>query len=170
MGISLAGTEAWGVGDRLENGTYLMRPAPGGVERTKSKNENEQVQVNWRVAFGDFTGAEQKDWVTFTETAMGRVVQLIEACGEQVPQQDFASYGELADWVAGMLKKGPAVEAVVRVKPSRTDASKEYPEIIGYRQPTDLPSGGSGATGASPKVNGNGNGNGAAADAKPLPF
>lgn len=167
MGISLGGVKAWDVSEMLPPDTYLMRPAPGGVERAVSSNGNEQVQVTWRVAYGEFQGAEQRDWVTFTETAMGRVVQLIEACGEQVPQQDFASYADLADWVAGMLKKdGVVTEAVIRLKPGRKDPSKEFPEVIGYRQPTDLPSGGSGVTGASPKVNGNGNG----ADAKPLPF
>lgn len=167
MGISLAGEKAWAVSEQLPPGTYVMRPAPGGVERDQSTGGNEQVKIDWRVAAGEYTGSERRDWVTFTQASMGRVVQLIEACGEQVPQQDFASYGELADWVAGMLKKdnGPLVEAVVRLKPDRKDSSKEWPEIVGYRRPgpeSDVPGSASDVTGG-PGVGANGN-------AQPLPF
>lgn len=153
--VNLGGVKAWDVSDQLPPGTYIMRPAPDGVERTKSSGDNEQVQVDWRVVAGEYTGAERRDWITFTENAKGRVVQLLEACGIEVPQTDFASYGELADWVAEQLRKGAVVEAVVRLKPDRKDPSKEWPEIAGYRWPSqsDIDSSAAGFQ-SGPKVGG----------------
>lgn len=166
MGINLGGTTAWAVDDRIEPGSYVAKSVT--VERMKSSNKNEQVQVDWRVMGGQYKGAEQRDWITFTESAMGRVVQVIEAIGEQVPQQDFASYGELADWLAEILKKGAVTEMVIRLEPGRKDPSKEFPTIAGYRKPnpSDVPADTSGFS-SGPKVNGNGAG---ADDKSKLPF
>lgn len=167
MGINLGGTTAWAVDDRIEPGAYIAKAT--AAERTKSANDNEQIQVDWRIMGGPFKGAEQRDWITFTENAMGRVVQLIEAVGEQVPQQDFASYGELADWVAGVLGKGAVTEMVIRLEPGRKDPSKEFPKVAGYRKPSpsDIPSDTAGFSGG-PSV-GNGNGSGGNGNDK-LPF
>lgn len=156
MGVSLGGVAAWSVDEQLPPDTYLFRPAPGGVETDESSNGNPQVKINWRVAAGDFTGAERMDWVTFTEAAMGRVVQLLEACGIDTPQNDFAGYAELRDWVAEQLgKDGVQTLGVVRLKESRKDPSKSFPEIVGYKRPSasDVPTDGVAGFGAQPAVN-----------------
>jgi hypothetical protein len=168
--VNLSGTAAWSVDEQIPPGTYLFRPAPGGVETDESSNGNPQVKINWRVAAGEFTGAERLDWLTFTEAAMGRVVQLLEACAIEVPQADFAGYGELRDWVAEQLRK-PETQTmgVVRLKESRKDPSKSFPEIVGYKRPSpsDLDNDASGFT-SGPKVGAGANGSGG--DRDKLPF
>lgn len=155
MAINLGGVTAWAAGDQLEPGAYIVKAT--AVERTQSKSNsaNEQVQVDWRVMAGPYKGAEQRDWITFTEPAMGRVVQVIEAVGQQVPQQDFSSYGDLADWLASVLEKGAVTEAIIRLEPGRTDPTKEFPKVAGYRKPnpSDIPNDASGFASA-PTVNG----------------
>jgi hypothetical protein len=152
-GITLAGVDAWAAGDQLEAGAYVVRAA--SVERTKSKADNEQIQVDWRVLGGPFKGAEQRDWITFTENAMGRVVQVLQAIGQEVPDTNFASYGELADWVAGVLKKDAVTEVIIRLEPGQKDPNREFPKVAGYRKPSpsDIPSDASGFT-AGPAVAG----------------
>jgi hypothetical protein len=138
VGVSLKGEKAWSVDEQIPPGTYLFRPAPNGLEKDESGNKAPQIKVNWRVAAGEYTGAERLDWVTFTENAMGRVVQLLEACGLEVPQEDFASYEALRDWVLEQLSKdGIQTMGVVRLKESRKDPSKSFPEIVGYKAPSE---------------------------------
>ena len=157
MGISLGGVAAWSADDQLEPGTY--RFTPSAIEREQSSAGNPQVKVTWSVAAGPYRGSDMKDWITFTEKAMGRVVQVLEAAAIEIPAQEFDSYEQMADWLAGALK-GRTVDGVVRLKPSRKDPSKEWPEIVGYKRPlegSDVPTDGlSNAPGKS--------------DGKPLPF
>lgn len=167
-GISLKGEKAWSVDEQIPPGTYLFRPAPGGLEKDTSQKSDPQIKVNWRVGAGEYTGAERLDWITFNEGAMGRVVQLLEACSIEVPQEDFASYEALRDWALGQLgKDGVQTMGVVRLKESRKDPSKSFPEIVGYKVPSasDVPSDASGF-GSGVKVGGGG---GAAANDK-VPF
>lgn len=166
MGASLSGVSAWSVDEQIPPGTYLLQPAPGGVEKDVSTSQHPQIKVNWRVAAGEYRGAERLDWVTFSEKSGGRVVQLLEACAIEIPQQDFASQEELRDWVLEqLLKDGVQAMGVIRMKESRKDPSKEFPEIVGYKRPTqsDLDNDASGFA-SGPKVN-----NGASGD-KGLPF
>lgn len=142
MGISLNGVEAWRASDELPPGAYVAKAT--NVEPDKSQAGNPQAVVDWRVAAGEYTGAEKRDWVTITEPAMGRVVQLIEACGQEVPQQDFASFEALRDWLVEMLRKGPAAEMILRNETyvGRDGDAREGTKIKGYRRPTtsDIPS------------------------------
>lgn len=142
MGIGLNNVKAWSDPDQLEPGPYLVQPLEATAE--ESSNKNPQVKVEWRVVGGPFKGAEKADWVTFTEPAMGRVVQLLEACEIALPEADFDSYEAARDWVLAQLKeKQPKVTAIVRNKPDRKgrtndDGSvKEWPEIAGYRKPSE---------------------------------
>jgi hypothetical protein len=158
MGISLSGVSAWTADDQLEPGTYRM--TAGEITRETSSNQNPQVKVEWSVAAGQYRGAEQRDYITITERALGRVVQVLEAAGIQTPQQEFESYEQMADWLAGALK-GATVDAVVRLKPDRKDPSKEWPEIVGYKRPLE---------GSDVPADGPSNGAAVQADSKPLPF
>jgi hypothetical protein len=157
MGISLGGVAAWSADDQLEPGTYRFEPS--SIEREQSSNGNPQVKVEWRVTAGPYRGSEIKDWITLTEKAMGRVVQVLEAAAVEIPAQEFESYEQMADWLAGALK-GKQVDGVVRLEPSRKDPSKEWPTLKGYKRPaegSDVPADGpSNAPGVS--------------DGKPLPF
>jgi hypothetical protein len=142
MGISLSGVSAWTADDQLEPGTYRM--TAGAIERTESSRGNPQVKVTWGVSAGPYRGAERPDWITVTEPALGRIAQVIEAAGITTPTQEFDSYEQMADWLAGALK-GATVDAVVRLKPDRKDPTKEWPEIVGYKRPlegSDVPADG----------------------------
>ena len=135
MSPSLAGVEAWRASDELPPGAYVSRPS--NVEPDTSSNNYPQALVDWRVAGGQFTGAEKRDWITFTEGAMGRIVQLIEACGQEVPTEDFKDYGGLRDWVVAMLKKdGIITELVVREEPwvGKDGETRMGTKIKGYRK------------------------------------
>jgi hypothetical protein len=96
-----------------------------------------------------------------TERALGNVAAVLAAAGIETPTQEFESYEQMADWLAGALN-GATVEAVIRLEPSRKDPSKEWPTIKGYRRPSagsDVPDNGQPV-----------NGPGVATDDKPLPF
>ena len=154
---SLQGVEAWRADDRLEPGSYIAQAVT--IERAKSKQENPQVKVDWRVAAGEFKGAEQTDWITLTEPAMGRVVQVLEAAGIPTPDTEFESYEKMADWLAKALAN-VTLEIVVRLEDDRqgrvdesTGEVKQWPAIKGYRQVSnsDVPSNGVGAPGPQVK-------------------
>jgi hypothetical protein len=136
---SLKGQEAWRVDDQLAPGWYIARAAK--VERSSSSNQNPQVQIDWRVAVGEYQGAEQRDWITLTDPAMGRVVQVLEAAGVEIPDAEFDNYEAMADWLAKALENA-TVEMLIRLEPGRKDPSKEWPTIKGYRKPAegDVPS------------------------------
>lgn len=156
---SLAGVQAWKVDDRLDPGTYLMVLAD--LERKQSKNNDPQLVMDWRVAAGDFKGAEQRDWLTlWGDGALGNVVQLLDACEIPVPEQEFKDFGEMADWLAKTVGafKG-RVEAVVRLGDPYTDNEGVEREggskIAGYRKPgpgSDV--GDDSSFGPTPKANG----------------
>jgi hypothetical protein len=158
MGISLGGVAAWSADDQLEPGTYRFTPA--SIEREQSSAGNPQVKVEWAVAAGPYRGSAIKDWVTFTEKAMGRVVQILEAAAIDIPAAEFESYEAMADWFAGALK-GKSVDGLVRLEPSRKDPSKEWPTIKGYKRPLE---------GSDVPADGPSNGVSVQADSKPLPF
>lgn len=143
MGVNLSGVEAFSVGERLSNGTYLFKPVE--LEKGVSAGGHPDIRVEWRVDAGDFKGADQKAWITFSPRSGGAIVQLLNACDIPTPQEDFDTMEALRDWVYNQIeKRSPRVLGVVRVKPSRKDPSKEFPEIEGYRKPTasDIPDGG----------------------------
>src|SRR5215207_6656508 len=102
MGVSLSGVEPWRADDRLPPDTYLMRPA--SIERDTSKAGNPMVVVNWRVQSGEFKGAEQRDRITFTDFAKGRLAQVYEACCIST-DGDWESWEKAADWFATELRK-----------------------------------------------------------------
>lgn len=154
MGISLSGVEAWRADDRLPPAVYLVRPAT--VERDTSGANNPMVVVDWRVQTGEYKGAEQRDKITLTEPAMGRVVQVLEASGIAVPDTQFDSYEAMADWLAEQIKKAnPLVEAVVRDEDwtDRDGNERTSPKVKGYRKPSasDVPSDGIGGSGPQVK-------------------
>lgn len=158
---SLSGVEAWRADDRLPPAVYLMRPAE--IERDSSKAGNPQVIIDWRVQNGEYKGAEQRDYITLTEAAMGRVVQVLEAGGIATPDTDFESYEKMADWLAEQIKKAnPLVEAIVRDEDwiDKEGQERTSAKIKGYRKPSssDVPS-----NGFTPEP-------GVKDDGKPLPF
>jgi hypothetical protein len=158
MGVSLSGVEAWGASDQLEPGTYCFQPA--SIEREESSNGNPMVKVQWRVVAGAYRGSELRDKITLTPNTRGRVAQILEAAGIPAPTQEFESYGQLADWLAGALK-GCTVEGIVRMEPWHSDPTKESPAIKGYQRPLE---------GSDVPADGPSNGAGVQTDSKPLPF
>lgn len=143
MGISLSGVESWTPNDQLEPGTYVFRA--GETKYAVSSNGHPQVQIDWAVVAGTYKGAEQRDWVTFTERSLGNVAMVLDAAGVTRPPQEFDDYEAMAYWFAAAIK-GKTVEGIVRLEPSRKDPDKEWPTIKGYRPVTssDVPSDGFG--------------------------
>lgn len=120
---NLNGVEAWRVDDRVPPGSYIVRIKT--AEDGTSSGGHPQVALELQIAAGDFAGAELRDWLTVTESSLGRVVQFLQAFRYPVPEGEFdLKVKELV---------GRTAEAVVRDKPSRKDPDKTFPEIVGYR-------------------------------------
>lgn len=136
---SLAGVQAWKVDDRIPPDTYLM--VLGDLERKDSRKGDPQIVMDWRVAAGEYRGAEQRDWLTlWGDGALGNVVQLLDACEIPVPTEEFPDLGAMADWLAKTVGEFKGrVEAVVRQGDPYTDSEgverEGGPKIVGYRKP-----------------------------------
>lgn len=145
--VSFKGVEGWKPDDRLPPDTYLMRAM--SPERRESSGKNAQVQIDWRVIDGQFKGAEQRDWITFTEPAMGNIVAVCEACDIDISAQEFDNYGAAADWFCKQLEeKQPVAEVVIRNdswegtnRETGQKETREGPKVKGYRRPnpSDIP-------------------------------
>lgn len=142
MALSLKEVQPWRADDTLPPGTYVMVLA--SKKTANSSTGNPQLVVDWRVDDGSqWQGAEKPDWITFTEPALGRIVQFLEAAGIPIPQDDFGSMEELRDWVEGKVKVGRTrVEAILREESyeRRNDETGEYETKVsikckGYRRP-----------------------------------
>jgi hypothetical protein len=136
MPVSFSGVEAWSASDQLQPGVYRVKAT--GVEAKVSSGGNPQVQVDWRVLDGDFVGAEQRDWITITNASMGRVVQLLNAIGVEVPGEEFDSREAVSKWLAGVLEKGLVCEMIVRNESwvGRDGEAREGVKVKGYRPPS----------------------------------
>lgn len=66
-------------GPKIPPGQYLVDITE--AERNVNGKNNPQVQVQFTVAEGEQAGATLRGWYVLTEKAIGRVLNLLQACG-----------------------------------------------------------------------------------------
>lgn len=58
----------------------------------KSRGDNPQIELSWTVLEGEYTGAEIRDWITYTEAGidffLSKVAALYESTGKDRPEGD----------------------------------------------------------------------------------
>lgn len=116
--MNLSGTEAWSVGDVLPPGTYVTQIAEA-VEGTSS-NQNPQIELRLECREGAI-----RDWIVITPKTLGKVRQLLEAAGVQIPPGDFQLDADT------LLRR--RVQIVVREQPD--NQGKLRSRVIGYEPP-----------------------------------
>lgn len=124
--MSLDDVEPWkGGGLILRTGTHPVRVVD---EETKEPGDagydgdHPVVILTLEAIGGEEKGGEIRDWVHITADALGRVAQIYEAFGVDVPSGEF-------EWIS---IKGKTAKAVVREKPSRKDPSKTFSEVSSF--------------------------------------
>lgn len=125
--LSLDDVEPWkGGGMILRTGSHPVRVVDEEIkEPGKSGFEGDHpvVVLTLEAIGGEEKGGEIRDWVHITQNALGRVAQIYEAFGVEVPSGEF-------EWIS--LKGKGNAKAIVREKPGREDPSKTFSEVASY--------------------------------------
>lgn len=154
---NLSGVEAWRADDQLPPDTYVMQVIE--AEESQSSAGNPQIVLDLRVTAGEWRGAEKRDWVTITESSLGRVVQVLEAFGIEIPEGEFEFkpsdlVGKTAEVV---LREETYVVAPEKRKGSDDDGTRTGVKVKGYKPVTpgsDLDNDMSGFDPVTQKMNG----------------
>lgn len=118
--LSLDDVEPWkGSGVILNPGVHPVRVVD---EEIKLDGDHPVVLLTLEAIGGDEQGGEIRDWVHVTEKTLGRIAQIYEAFGVDVPAGEF-------EWIP---VKGKQAKAVVRNVPGRDDPSKTFSEVKSY--------------------------------------
>lgn len=122
MKLSLDNVEAWAAGDILPPGTHVCR-IDNATEGT-SRGGHPQIELDLRCTVGEFEGGTLKDWVVVTQASLGRVRQLLEASGLDIPPGEFE--------LDASALNGRPVQIIVReeTKPDGGTATR----VKGYEQ------------------------------------
>ena len=118
--INLDKVEAWEPsGQLLGPGEHLTE-----VVHQEEKNDGDHPEVELKVAAvtGEEEGFEITDWIHITQKSLGRVRQVIEAHGVEVPEGEF----EFPNLV------GLKAKTIVRREPKYNDPSKTVTKVKGY--------------------------------------
>ena len=127
INITLDGVEPWKGGAVLPKGTYLARCTE--QEEGRSAGGHFEIHLTWEDTAGD---GQIQDWVQVTETTLGKVRQLMEACNVQVPPGEFSLRAEMF--------ANASAEIVVRERPKPDGTPRN--EIVAYNPPaakSDVP-------------------------------
>jgi hypothetical protein len=118
--LSLDDVEAWKAGGVILNaGTHPIRVVD---EEVKLDGDHPVVLVTLEAIGGEEKGGEIRDWIHVTERTLGRIAQIYEAFGVEVPAGEF-------EWIP---LKGKQSKAIVRNVPGRDDPSKTFSEVKAY--------------------------------------
>ena len=124
--LSLDDVEPWKPGGViLRTGTHPIRVVEEEVKlpgEEGSTSDHPVVILTCEAIGGEERGGEIRDWVHVTEKTLGRIAQIYEAFGVEVPSGEF-------EWIP---LKGRQAKAVVREKPGRNDPSKTFSEVASY--------------------------------------
>lgn len=120
--ITLDNVESWKGGAMLSPGSHPVRCTD--AEEGRSAGGHFELHLTWEATAGAEKGGTIQDWVQVTQTTLGKVRQLMEACGIQVPAGQF----ELG---AGKLQGAQCV-VVVRERP-KPDGTPRL-EIVAYQR------------------------------------
>lgn len=134
--LNLDGVEAWKPGGViLRAGTHPVRCVD---EEIDTKGDHPVVTLHLEAIGGEEKGGEIRDWIHVTEASLGKVAQMYEAFGVEVPAGSFK-------WIP---VKGRQAKALVREEPKYDDPSKTVSKVKGYMPLSEI-AGGFEATGAS---------------------
>lgn len=118
--LSLDDVEPWKAGGVILNpGTHPIRVVE---EEVKLDGDHPVVLITLEAIGGEEKGGEIRDWIHVTENTLGRIAQIYEAFGVQVPSGEF-------EWIP---LKSKQAKAVVRNVPGRDDPSKTFSEVKSY--------------------------------------
>jgi hypothetical protein len=124
--LSLDDVEPWKPGGViLRTGTHPIKVVEEEVKlpgEEGSTSDHPVVILTCEAIGGEERGGEIRDWVHVTENTLGRIAQIYEAFGVEVPSGEF-------EWIP---LKGRQAKAVVREKPGRNDPSKTFSEVASY--------------------------------------
>jgi hypothetical protein len=105
--ISLDDVEPWkGGGVILNPGTH---PIVVVDEEVDLEGDHPVVKVQLEAIGGDEKGGEIRDWIHVTEKTLGRIAQIYEAFGIDIPSGEF-------EWIP---LKGKRAKAIIRKEPRR---------------------------------------------------
>jgi hypothetical protein len=118
--LSLDGVEPWSAGGMILNpGNHPVTVVDEEIDET---GDHPVVMLQMEAIGGEETGGEVRDWVHITNKSLGRVAQIYEAFGVEIPSGEF-------EWIP---LKGRNAKAVVREEPRRDDPSKNRTVVKGY--------------------------------------
>lgn len=124
--MSLDDVEPWkGGGVILRSGTHPIRVVEEEIKEPGKdgyEGDHPVVVLTLEAIGGEEQGGEIRDWVHITPDALGKVAQLYEVFGVEVPSGEF-------EWIS---VKGRQAKIVVREKPGRKDPSKKFSEVVSY--------------------------------------
>lgn len=124
--MSLDDVEPWkGGGLILRSGTHPIRVVDEEIKEPGKdgyEGDHPVVILTLEAIGGEEQGGEIRDWVHITPDALGKVAQLYEIFGVEVPSGEF-------EWIS---IKGRQAKIVVREKPGRKDPSKKFSEVVSY--------------------------------------
>jgi hypothetical protein len=124
--MSLDDVEPWkGGGLILRAGSHPVRVVDEEIKEPGKdgfEGDHPVVILTLEAIGGEEKGGEIRDWVHITQDALGRVAQIYEAFGVEIPSGEF-------EWISCKSKQA---KAVVREKPGRKDPSKTFSEVQSY--------------------------------------
>lgn len=130
--MSLDDVEPWKPGGViLRSGSHAIRVVDEEIKEPGKdgfEGEHPIVILTLEAIAGEEKGGEIRDWVHITQEALGRVAQIYEALGVEVPSGEF-------EWIS---VKGKQAKIVVREKPGRKDPSKRFSEVSSYVALSDV--------------------------------
>ena len=129
--MSLDDVEPWkGGGLILRSGTHPIRVVDEEIKEPGKdgyEGDHPVVILTLEAIGGEEQGGEIRDWIHITPDALGKVAQLYEVFGVEVPAGEF-------EWIS---VKGRQAKIVVREKPGRKDPSKKFSEVVSYTKLAD---------------------------------
>lgn len=118
--LSLDDVEPWKAGGVILNpGTHPVRVVD---EEVKLDGDHPVVLITLEATAGEEKGGEIRDWIHVTENTLGRIAQIYQAFGVEIPSGEF-------EWISLRDRRA---KAVVREVPGRDDPSKKFSEVKAY--------------------------------------
>jgi hypothetical protein len=102
--INLDGVEAWKGAQMLPPGRHLCRCID--AEEGRSSGGHFELHLTWEAITGEHTGGQLQDWVQVTQSALGKIRQLLNATGADVPAGEFS--------LSAQMFRGRTAELVAR--------------------------------------------------------
>jgi hypothetical protein len=118
--LNLDGVEPWKSGGLiLRSGTHPVKVVEEEIDTT---GDHPVVKVQMVAIGGEEKDAEIRDWIHVTKNSLGRIAQIYEAFGVEVPSGAFK-------WIP---LKGRQAKIVVREEPKRDDPDRMVSVVKGY--------------------------------------